>query len=488
VNIWHKIPINKVLPNAKTVEVSEAKWTTLIEQREFLSARREILSEVILKQYRQIQCNSEVEKNILSLKQSNTFTVTTGQQIVTALGPWMVLYKIATAIKLAKDLAIQFPSHHFVPVFWMATEDHDWAEIAEIKKGEQLLRWDNPLGGAVGRLSCDTTIQALQNWNDLYPEWRLNNDVFHAYIQQETLAEATRWLVHHVFGHHGLVVVDGDDAELKSMASDLFHAELSGQKLFQLAQKHNCVQGEIEIKPYNVFQLSTGQRIRVQSKEEAEMFLSENDFSSCSPNVALRIFYQESILPNLAYIGGPSEQKYWNQVAPFFADLGISQPLFILRDRGVVVPEKWCRKWDALLWDKDQSLHPKQCFESDLRNKYGSAESLSELKKSILTAYELHYSMIASEDATLLNAAKGDCVKSIQMVEQLEKKIQRSRKRKEDETFQFAQRWDDHFNPKNHLAERWDFWIFEWQKNKHIVDVLIEQLDWQDPSFKIWSY
>ncbi len=476
------------MPSAKTVEVSKERWADLMEQRKFSSSQRMLLSATLLEQHRHIQCHIEVEKNISSLKQSNTFTVTTGQQIVTALGPWMVLYKIATTIKLAKDLAKQFPAHHFVPIFWMATEDHDWAEIAEIKKGEHLLRWDNTVGGAVGRLSCDTTVDALREWNDLYPEWMLNNDVFNAYKQHETLADAARWLVQHIFGHHGLVVVDGDDAELKSMAEDLFNAELSEQKLFHLAQEHHCVQGEIEIKPYNVFQLTSGQRIRVQTKEEAETLLSENDFTSCSPNVALRIFYQETILPNLAYIGGPSEQKYWNQVAPFFAGLNIPQPLFILRERGVVVPEKWCRKWDALLWNKDQSLHPKECFESDLRNKYGSAETLFALKDSILSAYESHYSMISSEDASLLNAAKGDCVKSIQMVEQLEKKIQRSRKRKEEETFQFAQRWEEHVNPKNHMAERWDFWIFEWQKNKHIVDMLIDQMDWEDPTFKIWSY
>lgn len=476
------------MPKAKAIAASHQKWTALIDKKNFTSPQRALLSATILKQHRHIQCHTEVEKNISSLKQSNTFTVTTGQQIVTALGPWMVLYKIATTIKLAKDLAEQFPAHHFVPIFWMATEDHDWAEIAEVKKGERLLRWDNPVGGAVGRLSCDTTVQAIQQWNDLHPEWILNDEVFHAYTQHETLADAVRWLVQYIFGHHGLVAVDGDDAELKSMASDLFYAELSEQKLFHLAQEHNCVQGEIEVKPYNVFQLTTGQRLRVQSKEEAQNLLSQNDLTSCSPNVALRIFYQETILPNLAYIGGPSEQKYWNQVAPFFEDLNIPPPLFILRERGVVVPAKSCRKWDALLWNKDQSLHPKECFESDLRNKYGSAETLLALKESILMAYESHYSMIALEDASLLNAAKGDCVRSIQMVEQLEKKIQRSRKRKEEETFQFAQRWEELVTPKNHLAERWDFWIFEWQKNKHIVDMLIDQMDWEDPTFKIWSY
>ncbi len=487
-NIWHKIPLNEVLPSAKTVEVPKEIWADLMERSKFTSIQRERLSSALKRQYRSIECHEEVDKNILLLNDSKTFTVTTGQQIVTALGPWMVLYKIATAIKLSKDLANQFPGNCFVPIFWMATEDHDWVEIAEIKKGEEHLKWDNPKGGAVGRLSCDTTLDAVKHWNAMHPEWVVNDTVMQAYRDHTTLADATRWLVNQVFGHCGLVVMDGDDTELKAMASELFTAELNEQKLFHLAQKHNCLHGEIDIKSYNVFQLLPGERLRVQNEFEANILLTQNDFSSCSPNVALRIFYQESILPNLAYIGGPSEQRYWNQVAPFFADLNIAQPLFVLRERGVVVPEKWCRKWESLGWNKDQSLHPKQCFELDLRNKYGSAETLLALKESILFAYESHYSMIASEDASLLNVAKGDCVKSIQMVEQLEKKIHRARKRKEDETFQFAQRWDDHVNPKNHLAERWDFWIFEWQKNKHIVDVLIENMEWEDPSFKIWSF
>ena len=488
VNIWHKIPLNQVLPSAKTVEASKEKWAALMERKKFTSNQRDVLSSALKRQYRSMECHLEVEKNILLLNDSKTFTVTTGQQIVTALGPWMVLYKIATAIKLSKDLAGQFTSHHFVPIFWMATEDHDWVEIAEIKKSEEHLKWDNPTVGAVGRLSCDTTLDAIEHWNAMHPEWLISDIVIKAYKDHAALGDATRWLVNQIFGHQGLVVVDGDDAELKAMGSELFTAELIEQKLFHLAQTHNCVHGEIEIKPYNVFQLSPGKRLRVQNEIEAQALLAQNDFASCSPNVALRIFYQESILPNLAYIGGPSEQKYWNQVAPFFADLNIPQPLFILRERGVVVPEKWCRKWESLGWNRDKILHPKECFELDLKLKYGSTEPLSELKSSILSAYESHYERIESEDATLLSPAKGDCVRSIQMVEQLEKKIQRARKRKEEETVQFMERWALQVTPKNHLAERWDFWIFEWQKNKHIVDMLIDQMDWEDPSFKVWSY
>ncbi len=486
-NIWHKIPLQNVLPSASAVEIALEYWARLKDEREFPLGKRSVLSKAIQNQYKGIEIQNEVAKNIRLLESDRAFTITTGQQIVTALGPWMVLYKIATAIHLAKKLSNQFPEDHFVPIFWMATEDHDWPEIAEIKKGDLHVKWENPSGGAVGRLSSKVMFEALRQWNLDHPEFLLDEEVLQAYELNGTLSNATRYLVNHIFGHHGLVVVDGDDSALKAMAAPLINAELSEQKLFHLAQKYNCQNGEIEIKPYNLFQLFPGQRTRVNTIEEAQEILSLSDLTQCSPNVALRIFYQETILPNLAYIGGPSEQRYWNQVAPFFKELNIPAPLFVLRERGVVMPEKWCRKWDALHWDRSFIMNAEVCLTDALKSKYGSEEVLIDLKETIEKAYSSHYAAVESEDPTLLNTAKGDCVKAIQMVEQLEKKIQRSRKRKEEEMVQFAGRWSQHILPKKHLAERWDYWIFDWQKNKHIVDVLIENVNAEDPFFKVWT-
>ncbi len=476
------------MPSATTSAISTSYWAEIIQNKDCHSDQREILSQAVLDQYQGLTLEESVRNNIHLLKESNAFTITTGQQIVTALGPWMVLYKIATAIKLAKDLSNQFPSQFFIPVFWMATEDHDWIEIAELRKGATHLRWNNPEGGAVGRLTCETTWKALKEWNETYPQYTIDDEVLVVYAEQKNLAAATRTLVNKVFGHLGLVVVDGDDEQLKQLAVKLFERELREQLLFQLAEKHNAVHGEIEIKPYNLFALSPGKRERIMDSDQAQELLAAGNYSSWSPNVALRIFYQETILPNLAYVGGPSEQKYWKQVAPFFKDLKISAPVFVLRERGVMVPEKWVNKWDSWNWDKNLCLTPKVCFEAELSAKYGDSEVLANLRVTVSEAYEKHYKSIEQEDPTLLNVAKGDCVKSIQMVEQLEKKIQRARKRKEEETVQFVERWALQVMPKDHLAERWDGWIFEWQKNKHIVDVLIEQIVWEDASFKIWSF
>ncbi len=476
------------MSSATTAALPKSYWTEIIQNKRCHSDRRGILSQALLAQYQGLSLEDAVLNNIHRLKENNTFTITTGQQIVTALGPWMVLYKIATAIKLAKDLSGQFPNQFFVPVFWMATEDHDWIEIAELRKGPAHLRWNSSEGGAVGRLTCETTLSALKEWNVTYPQYTIDEAVLKVYDEQKTLAAATRELVNMVFGHLGLVVVDGDDSNLKQLAVELFERELGEQLLFHLAEKYNAVQGEIEIKPYNLFVLSPGKRERISDKQKAQEMLATGNHTSWSPNVALRIFYQETILPNLAYVGGPSEQKYWRQVMPFFEDLKIPAPAFVLRERGVMIPEKWVSKWDNWHWDKNLCLTPKECFDAELAAKYGEKEVLEDLRVSIVEAYEAHYAKIEQEDPTLLNPAKGDCVRSIQMVEQLEKKIQRARKRKEEETLQFVERWALQVMPKDHLAERWDGWIFEWQKNKHIVDVLVEQIEWEDPSFKIWSF
>lgn len=486
--IWHKIPLSEIIPSANTKLHSESFWKQRIENKVFSKEHREILRKALFSQYEKIEFSDEVRINIQKLLEENSRTITTGQQIVTALGPWMVLYKIATAIKLSQSLSKRFSSFQFVPVFWMATEDHDWMEIADIRKGNAQIKWSHHEGGAVGRLLCDTTLRALNDWNESFPQYAFHQDILDAYGKYPDLSLATRYLVNKVFGHLGLVVIDSDDPNLKKLVEPLLQSELREQKLFHLAQKHNVVQGEIEIKNYNLFHLAQGSRSRIADAAQAHSLLEQNDLYSWSPNVAMRIFYQETILPNIAYVGGPSEQKYWSQVSPFFQDLNISEPAFILRERGVMIPEKWVNKWDSLNWDKNLCLNPKECFSADLAAKYGDQEVLGDLRLSIERAFESHYEKIQLEDPTLLNAAKGDCVKSLQMVEQLEKKIQRARKRKEEDTLQFVERWTLQVKPKDHLAERWDHWIFDWQKNKHIVDVLIDQIDFEDPTFKVWSF
>ena len=95
-----------------------------------------------------------IEANLLLLGEPTTFTVTTGHQLSLLTGPLYFIYKIVTAIKLARDLKAAYPQYDFVPVYWMATEDHDFAEINHFSLFSKMYSWDaTNTGGPVGRLS-----------------------------------------------------------------------------------------------------------------------------------------------------------------------------------------------------------------------------------------------------------------------------------------------------------------------------------------------
>ncbi|PKP14527.1 MAG: bacillithiol biosynthesis cysteine-adding enzyme BshC, partial [Bacteroidetes bacterium HGW-Bacteroidetes-23] len=91
--------------------------------------KREILVSVLEKQYESISISKETKQNIQNLINPKTFTVTTGHQLNLFTGPLYFLYKIVSTINLCKELKSEFPEHNFVPIYWMATEDHDFEEI-----------------------------------------------------------------------------------------------------------------------------------------------------------------------------------------------------------------------------------------------------------------------------------------------------------------------------------------------------------------------
>src|SRR5579863_3196744 len=132
-------------------------------------ADRETLAEVLTGQYHAISqltnYNSQlVQDNIALLKSPNTYTITTGHQLNIFAGPLYFIYKIVTAIKLAQQLKEQFPDKNFVPVYWMASEDHDFAEINYTNIGGKKVHWWYEASGATGRINPDTMRQALNQY------------------------------------------------------------------------------------------------------------------------------------------------------------------------------------------------------------------------------------------------------------------------------------------------------------------------------------
>ena len=192
----------------------------LIDNRAFEDENRTVLYHALKDQYIGYKISDKVQQNIQALYERKTFTVTTGHQLNIFTGPLYFLYKIITVINACKELKKAYPEYKFVPVYWMASEDHDVAEISYFYLFGKKYTWETDQKGPVGRFkphSLDHIIQDLPESVDLFEK---------AYLDSPTLAAAVRWYVNELFGNEGLLVVDGDDRNLKELFAPIIRREL----------------------------------------------------------------------------------------------------------------------------------------------------------------------------------------------------------------------------------------------------------------------
>ena len=330
----------------------------------FDAERREELCSAIRRQYADMPYfkGSAAERSVQQLAMEGTFTVTTGQQVHLFLGPLYVVYKIADAVQKARMYQERCPDRRFVPVFWMATEDHDFEEIARVKAFGTELHWDRSHGGPVGRMPLDK-LQPLLDELDARisdplarPEWEALKEI---YTNSDTLAAATRQVIHRYFGQYGLICLDPDDAVLKQQFQQDMRAELLSGRYSKALKRgtENLMKAEVPaaaaVRDPNLFVLNAeGMRKRITRVENGyklfpgEDFLPEQELTAMlarapeqfSPNVLLRPLYQERILPNVAYIAGPSEYIYWSQTKDLFTEASMAKPALVRR-RSFILPD-----------------------------------------------------------------------------------------------------------------------------------------------------
>ena len=340
-------------------------------------ANREVLANVIAKQYEHITdgrpnkgslVSDKVSSNIQLLKQANTFTITTGHQLNIFTGPLYFIFKIVTAIKLASDLKSEFPDKNFVPVYWMATEDHDFEEINHTYVSGHKIQWSEPAQGATGRISPESLLSCLHGITGLLGgsdnALQLSRLITTAYTQNTTLSQATRYLVNALFSEFGLVIIDADHKELKDQFKTFIADDIIHQHSFKNISKTDTqlqavgVDTLVNPREINFFYLLDNFRERIVFEEQKYKVLnSEIHFTEAelkkeidlhperfSPNVVMRPLYQEVILPNLAYVGGGAEIIYWLQLKQNFDCYGVDFPILIPRNSALIVDEKLEKK------------------------------------------------------------------------------------------------------------------------------------------------
>ena len=181
------------------------------KEKSFNQKNRIILSQTIDSQYKGLNISEKTKGNITLLKEPNTYTVTTGHQLNLFTGPLYFLYKIFSTINLAEELAEKFPDKNIIPIFWMATEDHDFEEINFFNFQNKKIKWEHKDGGAVGRFKTNGLEGVFEEFSTSLGSSKnadkLKNLFSKGYLENESLADATRYIANEMFKEYGLVTV-----------------------------------------------------------------------------------------------------------------------------------------------------------------------------------------------------------------------------------------------------------------------------------------
>jgi len=319
------------------------------KEKSFTQEQRNLLTRVLTKQNQQASEASKAQ--IASLSQANTFSVVTGHQLCAAGGPLFLFHKLLSTIRVCEELNASQSEFHFVPIYWMATEDHDIAEINHFFWGDLKYHLTEDYAGAAGFLPT-TSMQHLLA-NELNEKFRRKEvqAFFQKHYAHATFHEATRGWVNELFGARGLVVVDGNNHELKASFAPIMAREITEQFVHRTVNHTNHLlhqagyETAVTPRELNLFYLHENKRVRLV-KENNHVRALDGSYEGgvaetldhlnahperFSPNVLLRPVYEEFILPSVCYIGGPGELAYWMQLKATFETAEVPMPALMHR-------------------------------------------------------------------------------------------------------------------------------------------------------------
>jgi bacillithiol biosynthesis cysteine-adding enzyme BshC len=302
--------------------------------------------------------SDETIRNIARLREADTVAVVTGQQAGLFTGPLYTIYKALSAVKLARCLTER--GTKAVPVFWIATEDNDFAEVAtvefigcdcrlaEVSVSSSIHKAGTPVGSIRLDESIDETVKRLL---EVLPETEFTPDVRNILIDSwatgRGYGEAFARMMTHLMKDYGLVLLDPLDDRLKKLAAPLY-AEAAArapeiataveERSRELVEAGYHAQVTATSDSFPLFLHTTDgarhavtrtERGTYKAKETEEEYTAEElavmagrDPSRFSPNVTLRAVVQDYLLPTIAYLGGAAEVAYFAQTTEVYRVLG----------------------------------------------------------------------------------------------------------------------------------------------------------------------
>lgn len=483
------------------------------KEKTFSQGTREVLSQALTAQYGHLSPSEATIENIQSLKESTTFTITTGHQLNLFTGPLYFLYKIIHTITLSRKLKEQHPNHHFVPVYWMATEDHDFDEINYFRFKNKKVQWNRAASGPVGELDTAGLEEVLTLFKT---QLGTSKNAQHlaalfenAYIKHDTLTEATRYLANELFGSYGLVIVDGNDAALKTVFAPYVKRELleqiSHKKVTE--QTANLVEAgykeQVHPREINLFYIKKGLRERIIQEREAyvvndtDIRFRESEIldelatnpERFSPNALLRPLFQEVILPNLCYIGGGGELAYWFQLQTYFEEVGVPFPMLLLRNSAMLRTQKQAQKAESLgVSTKQLFAKQNELVNQKIRSISNINIDFSEQRAFLKEQFKAMHLLAQETDASFEGAVKAQEVKQLKGLDNLESRLLRAQKYKLKDHVQRLVDLQNESFPLYSLQERnTNFAEFYLEFGEDLIPTILESLNPENDGFTVIS-
>jgi bacillithiol synthase len=456
----------------------EGLRSSLAARQAAAPVNRAVLVGALREQYTGMPDAPLVRQHIEALSRETTFTVCTAHQPAIFTGHLYFIYKILHTIRLASFLATENPGYHFVPVFYMGSEDADLDELGNVYLGGDRLVWDTKQTGAVGRMKTkglDKLLYRIEGELAVEPFGpELIGMLKEAYLDSPDIQTATFRLIHRLFAEYGLVVLIPDRTDLKKLMIPIFEDDLFRQEPARIVNEtigRLETQYKVQANPrsINLFYLKDDLRGRIERDGDVYVvhtspvrFTEEQIREELhqypdrfSPNVILRGLFQETILPNIAFIGGGGETAYWLELKDLFDHYRVPFPMLILRNSFLLVQQQWVEKMErAGMSAADLFRSGEELVNEMVRRE--SQHSLS-LEREITEAnryYESLKELARPVDPTLEQHVQALQARALDPIRSLEKKLLKAERRKFGDLQRQIHALKETLFPLNGLQER----------------------------------
>ena len=449
----------------------------LPDRSDYPAERRQQVAAILEMQNRGWGAGEATIRNIDRLRQGAP-AIVTGQQVGLFGGPLYSVLKALTAIKLAEQ-------HQAVPIFWLATEDHDLAEVShthvlspayELRKLALPIKDDSHRVGDVS-LSADSALLTAE-LKSYFGENEITQLVARCYAPGTTFADSYARLFAHLFRNFGLILIDNRDPQLHKVAAPVFtkaaaHAVPLNQALQRRSQELQAAgfhaQVHVENSSTLLFHHQNGRRIAV--KIEGDSFhAGKSDWSatelakevqkapeSFSANALLRPVVQDYLLPTIAYVGGAAEVAYFAQSEVLYRELlGRVTPV-VPRGSTTLIEPGVARLLEKFHLEPQDAFVPAEHLRLAIAARglpTGVQHSFDEVRDKIESGLAKLEQEVGHVDPTLLGATENAAKKMRYQLRRLSERAARAHLRKQAEMDRQLRRISNSLYPNDHLQER----------------------------------